>query len=80
MPEHLHGKTTRPRITKASPPGHYLVEGLNFRMPGWWEVKLDISEGNSHYLVLFNLLVGEDIPMKMDHGIPMKMNKLKVVK
>jgi len=80
MPEHLHGMTTRPVITAGTSPGHYKVEGMNFHMPGWWEITLDISKGRSRNLVTFNLLVGEGLDMKHHQHhehMNMKMDKQK---
>ena len=67
MPEHLHGMTTEPRVSSGSGSGQYLVEGMNFHMPGWWEITLDISYGRSRNLVIFNLLIGEGDEIK-DHN------------
>ena len=78
MPEHLHGMTTRPVTTAGTSPGHYKVDGMNFHMPGWWEIILDISYGRSRNLARFDLLVGEGMEMKhhehmnMDNHSPMK--------
>ena len=77
MPEHLHGMTTEPKVSSGTVPGQYLIEGMNFHMPGWWEITLDISSGRSRNLVLFNLLIGEGGEMKdhkhMDHNMHKKM-------
>lgn len=42
MPEHGHGLPTAPRATPAATPGDYVVNGMKFSMPGWWELKLDV--------------------------------------
>lgn len=60
MPEHLHGMTTKPVVQETDRPGLYLIRGMNFHMPGYWEVTLDISGANSRYLLRFNLIVGEN--------------------
>ncbi len=60
MPEHLHGMTTTPLVQYAETPGLYLVRGMNFHMPGYWEVTLDISGAGSRHLLRFNLIVGEN--------------------
>ncbi|WP_164658080.1 FixH family protein [Tropicibacter sp. Alg240-R139] len=60
MPEHLHGMTTTPQVQDTQTPGLYLVRGMNFHMPGYWEVTLDISEAGSRHLLRFNLIVGEN--------------------
>lgn len=59
MPEHLHGMTTKPLVQETDIPGLYLVRGMNFHMPGYWEVTLDITEADSRHLLRFNLIVGE---------------------
>ena len=67
MPEHLHGTTTKPRTKPGTKPGQYLVEGMNFHMPGWWEVTMDITGGGTRDLVRFQLVLGEgDCPMCKD--------------
>ena len=59
MPEHRHGTTTRPRVSPAGTPGSYRVEGMNFHMPGWWRITLDVSCCGSRDLARFDLVVGE---------------------
>jgi len=61
MPEHLHGMTTRPVVSETNDPGIYLIRGMNFHMPGFWEVTLDISGAGTRNLLRFNLIVGENI-------------------
>ena len=70
MPEHLHGTTTRPEARPGSKPGQYVIEGMNFHMPGWWEVTLDITGGGTRDLVRFQLVLGEgDCPLcKVEHA------------
>ena len=60
MPEHLHGMTTTPLVQETDARGVYLVRGMNFHMPGYWEVTLDISGAGSRHLLRFNLIVGEN--------------------
>lgn len=55
MPQHGHGLPTRPRITQNLGQGNYLLEGLRFQMPGWWEVSLTITAGDQTDRVTFNL-------------------------
>ena len=59
MPEHLHGTTTKPVVKSGSSQGEYIVEGMNFHMPGWWEVTIDITGGGTRDLVRFQLVLGE---------------------
>lgn len=44
MPAHRHGMNTFPRITQTGP-GHFVVTGMRFHMPGQWEMYIDIREG-----------------------------------
>lgn len=59
MPEHLHGMVTKPAVSESGTPGEYVVEGVKFHMPGWWEITLDVSRGRGRDLARFNVLVGE---------------------
>ena len=59
MPEHLHGMTTQPHVYETAVAGEYRIDGMNFHMPGWWEITLDVSRGGGRDLARFNLLVGE---------------------
>ena len=44
--------------SESSFPGEYRIDGMNFHMPGWWEVTLDVSRGGGRDLARFNVLVG----------------------
>jgi hypothetical protein len=55
MPEHGHGLPTEPEITDEVEPGVYLVEGMKFSMPGWWEVTFHVKAGDHEDRVTFNL-------------------------
>jgi hypothetical protein len=57
MPTHGHGFPTAPRITKNLGNGEYLIEGVQFNMPGWWEMKFQISDGRQNDTVTFNLVL-----------------------
>lgn len=57
MPQHGHGLPTRPQVTENLGGGDYLVEGMKFQMPGWWEVRFDISAGGQSDTVTFNLVL-----------------------
>lgn len=67
MPEHLHGMSTQPLAREGDKPGEYIIEGMNFHMPGWWVVTLDISKGGMRDLVRFNVIVGEGEDKKTMH-------------
>ena len=57
MPEHGHGMPTEPKVTKNYGDGTYLVEGMEFSMPGWWVVTFDIKAGGKSDKVTYNLQV-----------------------
>jgi hypothetical protein len=57
MPQHGHGFPTQPRVTRESEPGTYLLEGMKFSMPGWWEIKLGIDSASGRDAVTFNTVV-----------------------
>jgi hypothetical protein len=46
MPVHQHGTSEAPLIKEIGK-GRYLIEKLNFTMPGKWEVYIRINDGNS---------------------------------
>lgn len=57
MPAHGHGLPTAPKVVDAGEPGHYLIEGLRFNMPGDWELRLSIegSKGTDTATLEFSL-------------------------
>jgi hypothetical protein len=55
MPQHGHGLSTRPRVTKTLGNGLYEIEGVRFNMGGWWELKLAITAPSGSDVVTFNL-------------------------
>ena len=57
MPQHGHGLPTQPRVTRALGDGRYLIEGMKFSMPGWWEIKLKIAAAAGTDDVSFNTVV-----------------------
>jgi hypothetical protein len=57
MPQHGHGLPTQPQVTQNLGNGDYLVEGLKFQMPGWWEVKFDITAESQTDTITFNLVL-----------------------
>lgn len=67
MPEHMHGMTTKPIISQGNKEGEFIIEGMNFHMPGWWELTLDVDGYGSRDLIIFNVIVGEDMP-EMHHN------------
>ena len=57
MPQHGHGLPTRPRVTREIERGTYLVEGMKFSMPGWWDIRFDIQSAQGEDKVTFNTVV-----------------------
>ena len=57
MPQHGHGFPTQPRIQRELEDGTYLLEGMKFSMPGWWQVKLAIEGAEGSDRVSFNTVV-----------------------
>jgi hypothetical protein len=55
MPQHGHGLPTSPQVTQNLGNGDYLVEGMKFQMPGWWEVRFNIAAGGQTDTITFNL-------------------------
>ncbi|RJG04468.1 Auxin-binding protein [Noviherbaspirillum sedimenti] len=59
MPQHLHGFPTQPKVTRELGDGRYLLEGMKFSMPGWWEIKLTIDSTIGTDKVTFNTLISQ---------------------
>jgi hypothetical protein len=58
MPQHGHGLPTQPKIMAGPGAGDYRVEGLQFGMPGWWEVSLFVYSPAAHDdTVTFNVVL-----------------------
>jgi hypothetical protein len=57
MPEHNHGFPTTPEITEELGGGDYLLDGVKFSMSGWWELKLNIDDGDQSDQITFNLVL-----------------------
>jgi YtkA-like len=57
MPQHGHGFPTQPRVTKELGDGRYLLEGMKFSMPGWWEIKLKVDAPSGKDEVTFNTII-----------------------
>ena len=65
MPQHGHGFPTQPRVTKDLGNGRYLLEGMKFSMPGWWEIKLTVDAASGADEVKFNTIIAPGAsPMK----------------
>lgn len=57
MPQHGHGLPTAPAVTQALGDGQFLIEGMKFNMPGWWEIDLNIEGPAGADTVTFNLML-----------------------
>lgn len=57
MPQHGHGFPTQPRVTRELNDGRYLLEGMKFSMPGWWQIKLKVKAGSGEDEVTFNTVI-----------------------
>lgn len=57
MPQHGHGMASQPQASAGAVAGEYRIKGLQFSMPGWWEVNLYISKDRVDDTVTFNLLL-----------------------
>lgn len=57
MPQHGHGLPTQPQVTPLPVAGSYLLEGVKFSMPGWWEIKLAVQAQGGSDKVTFNTMV-----------------------
>ena len=43
MPQHGHGLPTKPRVTRRTPEGDLVVDGMKFNMGGWWVVRFRVT-------------------------------------
>jgi hypothetical protein len=57
MPQHGHGFPTRPRVTRELGDGRYLVDGVKFSMPGWWQFKFKVDAAAGVDEVAFNTII-----------------------
>jgi hypothetical protein len=58
MPQHAHGFTTEPRVTRALGLGEYLVEGVKFHMSGDWTLRLEVVGPAGPDMAIFHVQVG----------------------
>ncbi len=56
MPEHNHGMLVKPRVTRVKA-GEFKVEGVKLHMPGQWEFKLKIKQGQKENQVTIPYLL-----------------------
>jgi len=58
MPDHGHGTTPAPSaIESSSTPGSYELTPVNLRMPGLWQVTLDIQSGETNDSAVFTFCI-----------------------
>lgn len=55
MPQHGHGLPTQPQVTGRTRDGAFVIEGVKFNMPGWWEIKLHVEGPDGSDTATFNL-------------------------
>ena len=55
MPEHDHGMPTRPQVVASKTAGHYRVDGVRFHMPGRWEIRISIFDGQRRDFVTIGI-------------------------
>jgi hypothetical protein len=57
MPQHHHGWPTEPQVTEILAPGRYVLDGVKFSMPGWWQFKIQVASSKGMDEVVFNTVV-----------------------
>lgn len=70
MPQHGHGFPTQPRVTKELGDGRYLLEGMKFSMPGWWEIKLRVEAPSGADEITFNTIIASRAAPAALAGLP----------
>ena len=55
MPQHGHGLPTKPRVTRRTPEGDLVVEGMKFNMGGWWVVTFHVATAAGSDSLVFNV-------------------------
>jgi YtkA-like len=59
MPSHSHGLPTQPQVTQEVGNGHYLMDGMRFSMPGWWEIRVTVDADQGQDSILLNTIIPE---------------------
>ncbi len=58
MPDHQHGSSIEARIDRGAEDGEFVIERVNFFMPGLWEVTLDLTlDDGSQDAVVFRFCI-----------------------
>ena len=55
MPQHGHGLPTKPRVTRQTPEGDLVVDGMKFNMGGWWVLKFHVASAAGADSLVFNV-------------------------
>ena len=55
MPQHGHGLPTKPRVTRRTPEGDLVVDGMKFNMGGWWVVTFKVDAPQGRDSLVFNV-------------------------
>jgi hypothetical protein len=57
MPDHGHGSPIEAIVTATGTPGEYEISPVNLSMAGYWEITLDITNGQDQDAVMFGFCV-----------------------
>ena len=57
MPDHGHGTTIEAVITPKGSDGEYDIDPVNLRMPGFWEVTIDLEQGGTTDQVVYKFCI-----------------------
>jgi cytochrome c peroxidase len=71
MPQHGHGFPTEPTVRELGQ-GRYRAEGIEFQMPGWWAVEVEIARATDTETVRFDLLVESSLDWEENERAQMK--------
>lgn len=55
MPEHDHGLPTMPVVSPQAEAGMYLLQGVRFHMPGYWQLAVRVSKSGFNEELLLDL-------------------------
>ncbi len=56
MPLHSHGLPTQPQVRRDAD-GAYVIDGVRFGMPGWWQLVAGVEVGGRTELLTFDFFV-----------------------
>ncbi|MCI5106553.1 MAG: FixH family protein [Pseudomonadales bacterium] len=55
MPDHDHGLPTAPLVSATAEDGIYLLQGMRFHMPGYWQLRAVVEKDGFSDEVVFDL-------------------------